>query len=357
MSPIRSFCFLLVCAGAVACAQSGPGRAPFDVGPVAVPAAKIRTTDKFIVITDASLTMFKRGHFDEARALTQSLVRAMPERSAPARNPGSYDASLIAFGGRERVGTGLDAFNRGALDAAAGDLEPIGSLTPLHKVINEVSMALDGKSGRAALVIFSDGLPDDEDRAIATAQSLAKTYPGDVCIHTVQTGSDAEGSAFLKRLSSVTPCGSSRMASVVSSASSMSDLSADVFLGPAPALPQVAAAPCSTRIVLRGINFAFDSSEVSDDDALILDTAIHQLTACPDARFSIEGHTDSIGTPEYNQGLSDRRAETVRRYLIRGGIDAARLSARGIGEENPVGDNQTRDGRAQNRRVSLSPTY
>ncbi len=356
MTPIRSVCFLLVCAGAVACAQSGPRRAPFDVGPVAVPAAQVRTTDQVIVITDASLTMFKGGHFDEARALTQSLVRAMPERSAPARNPGSYDASLIAFGGRERVGTGLDAFNRGALAAAAGDLEPIGSLTPLHKVINEVSMALDGKSGRAALVIFSDGLPDDEDRAIATAQSLAKTYPGDVCIHTVQTGSDAEGSAFLKRLSSVTPCGSSRMASVVNSASRMSDLRADVFLGPG-GLPQVAAAPCSTRIVLRGINFAFDSSEVSDDDALILDTAIHQLSACADATFSIEGHTDSIGPPEYNQGLSDRRAETVRRYLIRGGIDAARLSARGIGEENPVGDNQTRDGRAQNRRVSLSPAY
>ena len=90
-----------------------------DVGPVAVPASKIRTTDQVIVITDASLTMVKGDHFGEAKALTRGLVRAMPESSAPARNPGSYEASVVSFGGRDREGAPLDSFDRGTLGASA----------------------------------------------------------------------------------------------------------------------------------------------------------------------------------------------------------------------------------------------
>jgi outer membrane protein OmpA-like peptidoglycan-associated protein len=68
----------------------------------------------------------------------------------------------------------------------------------------------------------------------------------------------------------------------------------------------------------------------------------------------VAGHTDATGTDEYNQGLSERRARSVVDYLVGKGIDRSRLDAVGRGESQPVADNGTRDGRAQNRRVELN---
>jgi OOP family OmpA-OmpF porin len=67
----------------------------------------------------------------------------------------------------------------------------------------------------------------------------------------------------------------------------------------------------------------------------------------------VEGHTDSQGSESYNQALSERRANTVLNYLVSNGIDGDRLSASGFGENSPVADNATAEGRARNRRVDL----
>jgi outer membrane protein OmpA-like peptidoglycan-associated protein len=171
----------------------------------------------------------------------------------------------------------------------------------------------------------------------------------------VQSGTDPAGAAFLQRLAGVTSCGSSRNGSTVSSSSAADDLVSSVFLGPAP-LPAVAAGPpCSERIVLRDIHFEFDSDGITGQGNDRIDAAIAEMNACPGLPFQIEGHTDSMGSEAYNEGLSLRRAEAVRRYLIRGGIDASRLDVQGVGEARPLADNDTAEGRAQNRRVALVP--
>jgi outer membrane protein OmpA-like peptidoglycan-associated protein len=77
------------------------------------------------------------------------------------------------------------------------------------------------------------------------------------------------------------------------------------------------------------------------------------LNRYPERSAVIEGYTDSVGTQEYNQGLSERRAESVRSYLIAQGVDSSRLAASGRGESNPVADNASSDGRQQNRRVEV----
>jgi len=71
---------------------------------------------------------------------------------------------------------------------------------------------------------------------------------------------------------------------------------------------------------------------------------------------AVEGHTDSVGTDAYNQRLSQRRAASVREYLVAHGVSASRLSVAGFGEAKPVASNTTADGRAQNRRVELRVT-
>ena len=77
------------------------------------------------------------------------------------------------------------------------------------------------------------------------------------------------------------------------------------------------------------------------------------LLAYPGLRLQLEGHTDSIGTDEYNLVLSQKRADTVRDYLISQGVQADNVSAVGLGKENPVATNDTNAGRQQNRRVEM----
>jgi outer membrane protein OmpA-like peptidoglycan-associated protein len=77
------------------------------------------------------------------------------------------------------------------------------------------------------------------------------------------------------------------------------------------------------------------------------------LNAHPDRTVLIEGYTDSMGTDEYNQTLSERRAEAVKAYLMGQGINASRLTSIGKGESSPIGDNASSTGRQQNRRVEV----
>lgn len=115
----------------------------------------------------------------------------------------------------------------------------------------------------------------------------------------------------------------------------------------------VAAGAAKKSIVLRGINFDFDKSNIKPEAEPVLDAAAEVLKENPDVRVRVGGHTDSVGADAYNQGLSERRANSVRDYLVSHGIDASRLTAVGFGESQPVADNGTADGRAQNRRVTL----
>jgi outer membrane protein OmpA-like peptidoglycan-associated protein len=77
------------------------------------------------------------------------------------------------------------------------------------------------------------------------------------------------------------------------------------------------------------------------------------VMAYPSLHVSIEGHTDSVGSDEYNQDLSERRAQSVRDYFVRGGIPEGAVDARGFGKAEPVASNETAEGRQQNRRVEL----
>nr|AKN37010.1 Outer membrane protein A precursor [Vibrio cyclitrophicus]AKN38283.1 Outer membrane protein A precursor [Vibrio splendidus] len=99
--------------------------------------------------------------------------------------------------------------------------------------------------------------------------------------------------------------------------------------------------------------FGFDSVTLSDNVAQSLGEVVSILKAHPQARAIIVGHTDSIGAEVYNQTLSERRAQLVVAQLVELGVNQEQLEWRGEGESNPVADNATREGRAQNRRVEV----
>ncbi|PPE73292.1 hypothetical protein C3942_13540 [Solimonas fluminis] len=107
------------------------------------------------------------------------------------------------------------------------------------------------------------------------------------------------------------------------------------------------------RLVLRNINFEFNKATLTADGRAILDGIAAGLRGQPTMEVEIEGHTDSIGSDAYNLKLSKARANSVRDYLVSQGVQAGRLSAKGMGESVPVSSNKTDEGRAQNRRVEF----
>jgi OOP family OmpA-OmpF porin len=113
--------------------------------------------------------------------------------------------------------------------------------------------------------------------------------------------------------------------------------------------------PCTQLVRLEGVKFDNDKSELGPNAGAILDETIAALQRCPEKRVRLNAHTDSVGSEQYNEALSQRRADSVRAYLVSHGIAASRIEAHGFGESNPIADNSTPEGRAQNRRVELEP--
>nr|WP_253272974.1 OmpA family protein [Halomonas sp. PR-M31] len=120
-----------------------------------------------------------------------------------------------------------------------------------------------------------------------------------------------------------------------------------------PAGAQVNALGCEADVVLRDVNFEFDSAQLTSNAEQILDGVADKLRGNENVRVRVEGHTDSVGPDSYNKELSQRRADSVKSYLASQGIPESRMQAIGYGEEQPVASNETQQGRAENRRVEL----
>jgi outer membrane protein OmpA-like peptidoglycan-associated protein len=101
------------------------------------------------------------------------------------------------------------------------------------------------------------------------------------------------------------------------------------------------------------INFDTGKSIIKPESKLIIDQIVEMMKSNPGLNISVEGHTDNVGNPKSNKTLSDDRAKAVVSEILAQGIEAKRLSAAGQGQDKPIADNKTEEGRAKNRRVEL----
>lgn len=358
-----------------ACA-SPPPVSPIDVTPV-VPGTNERVNVSHVyVLVDSSASI--ADDFAAQKAAVQALASGMPD--------GSYEVAAIAFGGYQRQTEGLHPFDRENLKQGAAALRHLRQGTPLDRVITELTPKTQGKFGRGQVIVFSDGLPTDpvgreidERVVISAAKQLRADWEGELCFHTIQTGSDPAGAAFLTKLSQATSCGSARSLSSIQTAASIQSFEREIFFGRAaivaplargvgdadgdgvaddkdqcPATPGGATSDGRGCWIVPGLQFAFDKADIKPRYHAELANIVRVLNENPGIEVRLDGHTDSVGPEAYNQGLSERRAKAVETYLERNGIAASRVSSRGFGESRPAYSNDTEEGQAKNRRTEIT---
>jgi outer membrane protein OmpA-like peptidoglycan-associated protein len=121
----------------------------------------------------------------------------------------------------------------------------------------------------------------------------------------------------------------------------------------ADAAAMAAAIEKSGSVAVYGINFDTGKATLKADSERVLQEVLSLMQQREDWRFEVQGHTDNVGAEAANQALSDQRAAAVVAWLVKNGIEAGRLTAKGYGDTQPVADNMSDEGRAKNRRVEL----
>jgi OOP family OmpA-OmpF porin len=232
--------------------------------------------------------------------------------------------------------------------------------TPLGDAILALDGTLSKTSGKTAVLIVSDGDRNVGSDALQAARTMHEKYPN-VCFDALSFSTDAKGKATLKGISQLGDCLYVEASELSGNPAAVDRLAKDIFYTTEvhevmqEVVPVEAAAVIPEAITLEGVNFGFDKYELSPQDKMNLDQDLQKLSNQPEARIVIKGYTDSTGPEEYNQKLSERRAQAVYDYFTSKGISGERMKTLGYGESDPVADNSTVQGRALNRRAEISP--
>ncbi|MGD8661135.1 MAG: OmpA family protein [Desulfobacterales bacterium] len=341
--------------------------------------------DNFMVILDASSSMNEKyngqSKFKIAKDFLDAMNKTIPEVG--------FNGALRTFGHDAGVSKKLTELFYGPTDYSTSGFEEgltaisrAGGTSPMVNAINAAGDDLSSAQGKTAVIIVSDG-EDMGQQPVMAAESLKSQLGDGLCIFTVLIGDSPAGKQALEQIAEAGGCGTSTTADEIASSGGMAGFVEGIFLAkaapkpaPAPApkpmdsdgdgvpdnLDQCPNTPMGATVDARGcwtydakVLFDVNSAEIKPEAYPMLDEASSILRENPALNVEIDGHTDNTGPADYNMKLSESRATNVMEYFIRNGIDPNRLTIKGFGSTKPAASNDTREGRAKNRRVELTP--
>jgi OOP family OmpA-OmpF porin len=338
--------------------SGNPPYSPSPYDPVQLdPSTYVPKVDSFVVILDASASMDHkyqgRSKYNDAMDTVYRMNQTIP--------PLDYQAGLAAFssgtcldGASTQMLYGMTGYQRADFDSALNSIMCAGGTSPLAGAVDVSAQSLATTSGDTAVIIVSDFHNIDSSMTVDALNRMQATSGNRLCVHTVSIGQNDWDQQLAAGISSSSDCGSAVKAGDIASPDKMAEYVTGVLLAPAP--PMAAIVQYEKNTISTAALFDFDSAVLKEAGKV----ALHELGDAIKAKgakvvdIDIIGHTDSVGPAEYNMGLSIRRAEAVRDYIVSEGIDTNIIDVSGEGETNPIASNDTAAGRAENRRVDIN---
>lgn len=272
-----------------------------------------------------------------------------------------YSAGFFTFAPFEKKFPeyGVQKYDRDKVKKAIGtvktDLDIYGRLTPMGDGLASLGSTVEQMANKLAIIVLSDGESNLGIDPVGKAKAYYDMYAGNVCFHVVSFADSAGGQKTLDELAKLSGCSVKAYGpDLLKDAAAMDKFVRDVFFDvveiktakPAP-MEKV-----EEVLTFRSITFDFDKSNIRKDMAPILDEAA-AIIKDKKGVIVVEGHTCNIGADQYNQGLSERRAKSVKDYFVKKGLEASRIDTAGLGESKPKYDNSKEEGRKLNRRVEI----
>ncbi|MCF6154614.1 MAG: VWA domain-containing protein [wastewater metagenome] len=335
----------------------------------------------FVIILDASASMedafagaVNNGHpkFTVAKDILTRMNNTLPEID--------INSALVTFGhgffkplDRTFIVYELTKHSRDLFENELNGITiPEGS-SPAGNAIKDATNLLLTSGGQNAVILVSDG-EQLIGSPLEKAQDLKEMYGDRVCLYTIFVGNTAEGEKALRELAREVQCGFSVTADEIASSDNMADFVRKVFLtaipkqvsdsdgdgvydkdDECPDTPKGAIVDSRGCWVVKGVTFDYKKWDIKEEFDSNLSNIVDVLQKNPDMHIRIEGHTDNIGSMEYNIDLSQKRAQAVKNYLVGKGIHESRVSTVGFGYKKPIAPNDTEEGRSLNRRAEIVP--
>jgi OOP family OmpA-OmpF porin len=332
----------------------------------------VQKIETLLVIFDATSTLNDQAFGQKKLDVSKNILTMLNHELKGLE----FTSGLRTVANTTQLICGLSRHNPHKFQVAVNDVTTAKGNISMSAAINASKYDLKAASGNIAMIIISDGMSSNN-YALKSTEILASDMGNRLCLYTIRVGNHPKGATYLNQLPEKASCGFAIAASKLNSKAAMKAFVQSIFFtGSQKGLvemdiqgadadgdgvsndadrcnrtPDGAVVDSSGCWNIHELFFDWNKANVNIQDKQKLLDAVKVFNSNPYLRVELQGHADSTGTVEYNQSLSEKRANNVKKVLIQGGVSANQLSSKGFGITQPAAPNDTEENRAMNRRV------